>query len=93
MAAQLNESVRSHTFFDSPEGPNGSPQVRVRRRRKSAVVVSDDDLDETIQTEGYRGADGPPAPFDTISPDKSILLATDVDQRYRRYGKSLRDMQ
>ena len=36
MVAQLDESVRSHTFFDSPEGSDSSP-VRVNRRRRSAA--------------------------------------------------------
>ena len=67
MAAQLEESVRSHTFFDSPEGPDSSP-VRVNRRRQSAAVDGDDDEAETIHTSGYRDAQQAGSPFGVTSP-------------------------
>ena len=67
MAAQLEESVRSHTFFDSPEGSDSSP-VRVNRRRRSAAVDGDDDEAETIHTSGYRDAQQAGSPFGVTSP-------------------------
>eukprot|EP01045_Picozoa_sp_COSAG04_P040789 COSAG04_NODE_12084_length_671_cov_1.171329_1_plen_135_part_01 len=67
MAAQQDESVRSHTFFDSPEGPDASP-VRVNRRRRSAAVDGHDDDAETIHTEGYRDAQQAGPPFGETSP-------------------------
>ena len=67
MVAQLDESVRSHTFFDSPEGSDSSP-VRVNRRRRSAAVDGDDDEAETIHTSGYRDAQQAGSPFGVTSP-------------------------
>ena len=67
MAAQQGSSERSHIIFNSPVGSSESP-VQVQHRRQTAAVDGNDDDDETIQTEGFQGADPPPSPFANTSP-------------------------
>ena len=59
--------MRSHTFFDSPEGSDSSP-VRVNRRRRSTDDDDGSDEEETIHTSGFREAQQAGSPFGVSSP-------------------------